>query len=949
MPIARKFLDWNRPALHAAAEWLIARYRTENLLDMQHALVVVPGKRAGRRLLELLVEGGERIDLPFSPPQLVTPDSLPEQLYVPKRPFANELTLRWAWVKALQQTPRDRLRPLLPHAPEPHDTPRWLQLGAVLSKLHVELAADALNCAAVRQSANTIDGFAEDERWQALEALQTVYLQTLDALNLWDVQTARLVAIERHEVATEREIVLVGMADLPRAHRLMLQQVAERVTALVFAPPDLATRFDELGCLEPAAWVQADVPISDEHYRRVDGPADQAEEVTSWLAALNGRYRADEISVVLPDEGLAPQLERQLAQCGLRAHWQGAQPVAGTGPVQLLQLAAEYATHHRFRDLAALARHPDVGDWLEGRLAGALAGVDPLSLLDEYASTRLPAQIDEDRLAKEAELQGVKAVTDALRALVQPLIHEPQTLDAWAGAMRQVLTNVYGQLLLDKQSERDRKLIESLDAISASLDELADVPLEVQQPLDARSAWRTALEGLAKSTLSAPPDPTAVELIGWLDAPLDDAPAAIVTTFNDGFVPTSAHAHAFLPNRLQQQLGMQHNDRRLARDAYAVSLLISSRPQVRLVVTHRDVDRNPLIPSRLLFACSAEQVVQRAKLFFGDLPRGGQRRSRLTPPAGPRPKSLLQRPQPQRLPSPLTALSVTRFRDYLACPYRFYLRHVLRLETAVDSAAELDGSEFGNLVHSILEQFGKNPEAADLRITEQPQPIVEYLEHELDRFSAARYGKHPRPAVRVQLEQLRMRLRAFAEWQAARARGGWRIVHAEDSGPRSRRLETPLLVDGQPFTITGRIDRIDYHERLHKLAVLDYKTSDRGDWPRDTHCKRDEWVDLQLPLYRHLLKAARLPPAIAACESIELGYILLPKELSAIGLALADWDAGELAAADAEAVRVIRALREQKFWPPADKPPPFGDELSALCQDRRLGAAFLHAEEEGAA
>ena len=48
----------------------------------------------------------------------------------------------------------------------------------------------------------------------------------------------------------------------------------------------------------------------------------------------------------------------------------------------------------------------------------------------------------------------------------------------------------------------------------------------------------------------------------------------IVTTFNEGFVPRASTADAFLPNRLRESLGLLHNDRRLARDAYALSLLV---------------------------------------------------------------------------------------------------------------------------------------------------------------------------------------------------------------------------------------------------------------------------------------------------------------------------------------------------------------------------------------
>ena len=55
MPITRKFLDWQTPALSAAVDHFVERYRTGNAIDLRNVVAVVPGARAGRRLLEILV------------------------------------------------------------------------------------------------------------------------------------------------------------------------------------------------------------------------------------------------------------------------------------------------------------------------------------------------------------------------------------------------------------------------------------------------------------------------------------------------------------------------------------------------------------------------------------------------------------------------------------------------------------------------------------------------------------------------------------------------------------------------------------------------------------------------------------------------------------------------------------------------------------------------------
>ncbi len=56
----RVFLGWNRPGLAAAVEYLVGRAARAGVLDLGGVIVAVPGARAGRRLLELLLERAER-------------------------------------------------------------------------------------------------------------------------------------------------------------------------------------------------------------------------------------------------------------------------------------------------------------------------------------------------------------------------------------------------------------------------------------------------------------------------------------------------------------------------------------------------------------------------------------------------------------------------------------------------------------------------------------------------------------------------------------------------------------------------------------------------------------------------------------------------------------------------------------------------------------------------
>jgi hypothetical protein len=277
-------------------------------------------------------------------------------------------------------------------------------------------------------------------------------------------------------------------------------------------------------------------------------------------------------------------------------------------------------------------------------------------------------------------------------------------------------------------------------------------------------------------------------------------------------------------------------------------------------------------------------------------------------------------PRPPVALEPLGTLPVTAFRTYLACPYRFYLRYVLRLASLDDRAIEMDAMSFGSITHEVLQSFG----ASDVRDETRAETIDAFLSASLDNVIRSHFGEDRRPAVRIQTEQLRQRLSAFAYRQATLASEGWRIVHTE------RDLDTQIELDGSPFKVTGKIDRIDRHDDLG-WRIYDYKTGDTANTPEKSHhTGRGDgrvWTDLQLPLYRDLCVPLELGPDVA------LGYINLPKDLKKTGAALARWAAADLEQAAEARDAVIRAVREQRFWPPGDAHR-YPDGYERLCGDR---------------
>ena len=961
MTITRCFFDWNRPFLPQVADYLTNRYARGTTLDLTGVILVFPGRRAARRMLELLVERSEQNHPNLLPPQMHTFETFPELLYVQRQRLADPLTERLVWKQALTAVPSETARAALSHLPSADALSNWLRLCESLRQQHQELAAEGLDFSDVQVLLEQKKHDEEAARWQALRTIQAEYLCQMDRLNLWDRQTARLYAVDQEECETSHDILLVGTVDMSRLVERMLLQVADRVTALVFAPESLHDHFDAFGRLRSELWQDRQIAIPEDTAVIADDPDGQAAAVAEHLAAQNGTWRADDICVAVADEMLVPAVEQALSQAGLRTRWPVRFQVRNSAPWRLLEAVARHLATAQtgqpgdFESLSDLVRHPDVSEALDQALAArGFNNTTWLADLDEYLAGHLPPH---PGVLPESRRQGVvraicRTVEDLLSELVTPNEERPsgtsgrsapqsvyaassgrQPLADWAAGCLRLLQRVCRFPDPDCDASRYDAFSACMAAFNRACESLQDLPADMMPQCTASQALPVLLMQTADADVPAPPDDEAVELTGWLEVPLDDSPVVTVAGFNEGRIPRSVTSDLFLPNTLRAELGLNDNRRRYARDAWALESLLHSRPSVRLIAGRRDDQGDPLHPSRLWLAGSVRETADRVCRFYEDTapdsaPPDTQRTEQRDVPEssiGCRPaatggESAFIVPSPDaRRPAP-AKLAVTDFREFLACPYRYYLKKELKL-TAVDHRPdEMNALTFGVIIHRVLSRFAET----DLVDSDDSARIRAGLQDLLSQEATHQFGTQYSSTVAVQLEIIAERLREFARWQAEQIRDGWRIRWTEQA------VETDFQdIRGRTVLLTGRIDRIDQHSEQNIWRILDYKTGDKAKSPKETHYRsgRDEWTDLQLPLY-HLL-ARQLPLQ----GDIQLGYMHLPGDLSNVRETLATWDAEQIESAIQAARQTAADILDmtiETVTPPAGNR---SDEFSRICQD----------------
>lgn len=919
MAIERFFLGWDRPCLHEAARWLLERYGGERAWDMSGVVVVTPGARAGRRLMEILVErAGSRV---LTPPRMVTPGSLPELLYEPHRRVADDLRAILARVHALRGDVSEHVQLLMSTPPERDDIAGWWRLADELRALDDALAGDLLTPRDVPQKLGLErqDRFVEEDRWRVIAELHEEYQATLDAEDWIDRHAARAVAIERGACVAPGDIVLLATVELNQVTRRMLSSLSGAVMVLVHAPAEEGEAFDELGCVVADRWVDRLIELDMSRVHVADRPRDQASRVLRLLESFGPRYSVDQVTVGMGDETLAGTLRRSLGLAGVPARSAVGMNLLEASPVLFLRAMGEFVRSGRFDDFTTLLRHPDVEVYLRrtlGETDGRVA-LDWLTLFDRYLTDHLQQRPVKAWLGERGEL--LKRAWEAVVLLAATKGEEKRSLPAWSEAIAGMLGRLYAGRALDRRDAGDAPVYHALDAIAGALREQATLNPQSQTTprTDLATAIAITLSRIAGGVVPDASSGPAVEMLGWLELLLDDVPSLIVTGVNEGQVPESMHAHAFLPDSSRRALGMLDNRGRYAREVMTLTAILHSKPEVHLITGRRTAQGDPLTPSRLLLACDERLLPERVLRLCGE--RSAAPSVRLLREGG---RSRFIVPPPVPLVSAIQSLSVTGFRAYLACPYRFYLAHVLKLNVLDDRAVELTPQRFGDLAHETLEAFA----GSDLAGSGDADLIADFLITALGEITAGKYGHGAPTAVTIQKKILEERLRQFARWQAQQTREGWAIRVTE------RKMEAQLDVDGEPFTISGRIDRVDVHAD-GRVRISDYKTSDAGKSPNKTHLSGGEWVDLQLPLYRVL--AERRGLVVPGGCAPELGYIQLPKKLSEVGFAVADWNEAAHQEAIDKARWVIRQVRAGVFWPPR-YPVDYHEEFAGICQDDSL-------------
>jgi ATP-dependent helicase/nuclease subunit B len=925
-----------RSLLNATADALLAEAED---YDLSPFLVLVPTAEAGRRLVEALaMKAAEQARALFAP-RVITPRQLPGLLIAKgKLPLATPAACLAAWNVVLESAKWERFKALFPITPQ--SATAWRQgMAKQLFELQQQLAEGGWSFEKVASACDEIPQ-VERARWSALAQLESEFKQVLEQLGWRDVFAAERAILDGEPSAPpppiQRIILCAVPSPLPLVVRYLerLSDSGYPIEVWVAASEDEADTLDRWGRPLDAHWTQCPLSVSGALESIQLHAVSRAPQGLTQYIRKAVEAGADTPVIGVVDPALIPAVAQVCRQLGFRPNDPSGKSLAETALGRALVawiVCAEDATVARVR---TLLQSPLVWSMLAKQAVAERHGFvltqeEALKQLDRLVERHLAQTLDD--LLHFSNTSSVQTSSDFFcicQLLVSGFAHirvgKPQRVE-WLGEWLADCVEMQSTAEIAREEvESMRRLLEEMDALEKNA---------ATRNLSAKAAFAEALLPILTERLRSLrvyiPDPEAdVDLLGWLELPWITTQHLLLCGLNEGVVPQSVRGDLFLPESLRGVLGLTTNEQRYASDSLLFAIvqrkLVESGASAAVYVPKAAADGSPLRPSRLLFRCDDATLLQRTRVLFG-----AEAVAEVVPVTSANTLLPLRAPGGLHLPE---SLSFSALGDYLRCPFRFFLTHILGMRESRHEAMDMDLASFGTVLHAACNAL------QDRRYEQlkDEQATARHLLGALDRELRERFGGTQAFSLAVQRSLLESRLQMLATVMAERAE-----MMSEGSVLAT---ETKVSLQVSGMELRGRIDRIDRVPR--GVALVDYKTSKKAKPPLEAHWSKmprsglpehvpesarcviggeeGYWTDLQLPLYALAMETEYGFP-------IEAAYCNLPDSVEKAGWApWVDWSRDVAAQALACATDVVERIQEGVFWPPNKTIPAEWDVFDGL-------------------
>ncbi len=811
--ITAVYLGWDKPIIWSLVDWLKSQ---SSSFDYSEFILIVPSKRAQSRISELLVLDANSKKRGIIAPKFYSSISscLNDHLSTKDKSPISITESLIAWEECISQY--KEIEDSTNLIPAEH-------LGTYLEKLRKDLLSYNLKISDILEKAQEFLSDPQIQLCEQLSILDEIYEDTLNKYGFYDNHN------EVEFTPPPLKYVLVGFHAVSPLEAGLIDKFNLDTYNIIGAPNSEVESFLDDGSLNSTIWEKMVSPI---HIHVVANPFIEIESINEILTKSDTK----DLSLSILEETLIGPLQASLISNDLNALPLGSKPFTnslwGSWLLALIGLNIEGTENVRtFFEHPLTTKAIDLGNIANNSL-------DILALLDRLLNySALEVESLDDLFHILGTEQSI-LLKDLLKCTL-PKLDNKGTLGQYSSELIERLPHFLNTLDSIEEEGEILTLVKELSDLNES--PLKDHILELK-------TFHKILRDRFINIDSTFQVEDSIPIIGWQETYLDDASNIIVSDCIEGKLPSYPPQDPIITEQIRTTLGMPVRSYYNARDMFILYYLVNSKEKTLFIAPQESTsgDQNKL-SKLVLSGLNDKRFIKTLNTFYG-AKSSSQTNFK---------QNKLNKPKP--LPSPPTGpykefplesktLSATQIRDYITCPYSFYLRHILKMNLHNYQLEELPPNILGNILHDVFSKVGRQ---IINNVPGSKKELLTFANHELDKLIYPYLKNEEKGQIfALQHSYLKTKLEAYVEFESQSLEEQPHKILTELNAKNFLGLNLP---NGETIEVVGRIDRIEI--LADRCKIIDFKT---GDTPlKFSKCLKNEiWLDPQLPLYGLYAKAS---------------------------------------------------------------------------------------------
>jgi len=904
---------FNQPFLEKTADLILDKLFEKNRFNLSEITIILSGKRAQRRLLEILAEKTASKKTLLTPPNFMTPKSFCSS-FAEKfidAPAASTIEQTIAWINAASKC-EDAINSILVNKTAPKERD-FFHVAQMVMPLHTILSGENLSIKLIAKSSLVESIEEEKKRWSALAEMENQYHKELEKINLIDPYKAIYNAISAANINKKQvfeELFVVNVVDSFKLFREAIQTQSKNLTIISYGDKKY---FDNLGFLktEDQKLTEDYVNFQKNSIKFCNSPNEQAEDVLNIICDNTEKFGYGDFVISAPDSSTHRPTVQMLESVGISCHNAAGISFKETEIGCILSSLANCLEKDgcEMEAYFVLTKHPLVENYIIKKF--------DIKSIEEYnkISERIFKKVCKHKIKfinknilhffDNKKYPLVKKIPEAVfNEIVSPLAQKTK-INKWPEKINAVLKKICSSQINLTNINNESVHQDAVEKWLQLSEEILNSKILWGEICDARTALLRFLSLMKNTSLIPKSIGPVIDMTGWLEIALDDAPVTIVTGFNEGIVPEKLSADPFLPNSLREKLNLPNYNSRFLRDKYLTKCITEKKGKCYFIAGRRSAENDPLKPGKILFCQNFERQARLLKEFYApsekkekNNEKAAQSTNYVDDKQQILSKSMQQHITSLKLPENielntdfLNTLSVSSINDYLSCPFKFFLKRIHKIYAPGEFSNELEPLDIGNIIHKII-----NKKIDALHSDKNDNEIINSLLDELNNMLVSLYGEPLNPAIQIQRENLKRRIEYFVPVFREEFNGWEAMKDVEGKEMSEHNIFPEMEINREKIKLKGVIDLIEKSGNDYK--IIDFKTGSNAKGKNDMFAsKKEQWKDVQLILYAlWFSQNYNLMP--------EIGFFNIPPDVERIKYTEIDFEEGKIE----EAILLVRNI-----------------------------------------